>query len=110
MNAGQPKEERMSTNYGSDVGSSAPSRSAKKSDADVQHGVDIRKYLSDAKSLTSRLEAQVKARPFVALGAVAGISFVAGSILGNRIGQLAVAIGIGYAATRIAQVNVRSDA
>ena len=101
----------MSTNYGNDVAASTAPRSGnKKSDEDVQHGVDIKKYLKDAKSLTSRLESQVTERPFVALGAVAGLSFVAGSILGSRVGQLAVAIGIGYAATRIAQINVRSDA
>jgi hypothetical protein len=69
----------------------------------TEHGVDIKKYLDDAKSMGKNLESQMSTRPYVVLGAVAGVSFVAGSLLGSRIGQLAVAIGIGYAATHFLQ-------
>lgn len=85
-------------------GSASASRGGgKESSSTEQHGVDIKKYLDDAKSMGKNLESQMTTRPYVVLGAVAGVSFVAGSLLGSRIGQLAVAIGLGYAATHFLQ-------
>ena len=80
-------------------------RKSHRSIADDVHGVDLRKYLDEAKSLGERLDAQMTTHPYVALGAVAGASFLAGAILGTRIGRFAVAVGLGYAATRFAQMN-----
>lgn len=86
------------------VTSGSASKSSKESaSSSTEHGVDIKKYLDDAKSMGKNLESQMSTRPYVVLGAVAGVSFVAGSLLGSRIGQLAVAIGIGYAATHFLQ-------
>ncbi len=111
------KGDVMNSNLGnSDLGSSSSgsksagepraasgvSRSTKEA-TETPHGVDIKKYLDDAKSMGKTLETQMSSRPYVVLGAVAGASFVAGSLLGSRIGQLAVAIGVGYAATRFLQ-------
>jgi hypothetical protein len=48
------------------------------------------------RNLGEQLETQIHERPFVVLGAVAGASFVAGSLLGSRLGQIAVAIAGGY--------------
>lgn len=50
------------------------------------------------KNLGTQLEEQVRKRPYVVLGAAAGVGFVAGSLLGSRLGQLLIAVGIGYAA------------
>src|SRR5437762_7718190 len=99
----------MNNNYGNDFGSGSTSSSASSTKGESRsrqnesksstsastepHGVDLRKYLDEAKSLGQRLETQMSSRPYVALGAVAGVSFLAGSLLGSRIGQLAVAIG-----------------
>jgi ElaB/YqjD/DUF883 family membrane-anchored ribosome-binding protein len=114
----------MNNNYGNDLGSGSTSSSTsgtssagsstkaesrsrlnetRSATSTEPHGVDLRKYLDEAKSLGEQLETQMSSRPYVALGAVAGISFLAGSLLGSRIGQLAVAIGIGYAATHFLQ-------
>jgi hypothetical protein len=110
----------MNNNYGNDygasgtsAGSTASKTSESKSDktesrstesrSHETHGVDLRKYADEAKSLGRSLESQMTTRPYVVLGAVAGGAFVAGSLLGSRIGQLAIAIGVGYAATRLLQ-------
>ena len=85
------------------AGSASKSSKETASSSSTEHGVDIKKYLDDAKSMGKNLESQMSTRPYVVLGAVAGVSFVAGSLLGSRIGQLAVAIGIGYAATHFLQ-------
>jgi hypothetical protein len=96
---------------GSVTSGSASKASKEPSSSSTEHGVDIKKYLDDAKSMGKNLESQMSTRPYVVLGAVAGVSFVAGSLLGSRIGQLAVAIGIGYAATHFLQdTDVKSIA
>ena len=48
------------------------------------------------KNLGEQLETQMKERPYVVLGAVAGVGFVAGSLLGSRLGQVAIALAGGY--------------
>lgn len=48
------------------------------------------------KNLGEQLETQIKDRPYVVLGAVAGVGFVAGSLLGSRLGQIAIALAGGY--------------
>ena len=105
----------MNTNYG-DVGVSSSAnekanastdksadKRAKRSDlrSHDEHGVDVKKVLSEAKSLGRRLETQMAARPLTVLAAASGASFVAGAILGRRVGQLAVAIGLGFVASRL---------
>lgn len=50
------------------------------------------------RNLGAQLEEQVRKRPYVVIGAAAGLGFVAGSLLGSRLGQLLLAAGIGYAA------------
>jgi hypothetical protein len=41
---------------------------------------------------------QARLRPYAVLSAAAGIGFVAGSLLGSRLGQIAMAAGVGYMA------------
>jgi len=50
------------------------------------------------RNLGAQIDQQVRKSPYVALGAAAGIGFVAGSLFGSRLGQLLLAAGIGYAA------------
>jgi hypothetical protein len=49
------------------------------------------------KNLARQIEEQIEQQPMVALGAVAGLGFIAGSLLGSRLGQLALAVAGGYA-------------
>ncbi len=53
------------------------------------------------RNLSEQIDEQVHKRPYVALGAAAGIGFVAGSILGSRLGQVLLAAGVGYAAKQL---------
>ena len=53
------------------------------------------------RNLGSQIDEQVRKRPYVVLGAAAGIGFVAGSLLGSRLGQVLLAAGLGYAAKRV---------
>jgi hypothetical protein len=114
--SGKNDSKSASSSSSGNVSSSATatgsaSRSGKEQASGTEHGVDIKKYLDDAKSMGKNLESQMTTRPYVVLGAVAGVSFVAGSLLGSRLGQLAVAIGIGYAATHFLQdTDVKSIA
>jgi ElaB/YqjD/DUF883 family membrane-anchored ribosome-binding protein len=63
--------------------------------------LDVKKALAEVKSFGHTLESQMRTRPYVALAATAGVSFLAGSILGTRVGRLALAAGAGYLATRV---------
>jgi hypothetical protein len=47
--------------------------------------------------LGSEVEEQLRKRPYVVLGAAAGLGFTAGSLLGSRLGQMLLAAGLGYA-------------
>jgi hypothetical protein len=53
------------------------------------------------RNLGSQIDEQVRKRPYVVLGAAAGFGFVAGSVLGSRLGQMLLAVGVGYAAKRV---------
>ncbi len=53
------------------------------------------------RNLGDQLDEQVHKRPYVVIGAAAGVGFVAGSILGSRLGQVLLAAGVGYAAKHV---------
>jgi ElaB/YqjD/DUF883 family membrane-anchored ribosome-binding protein len=59
-------------------------------------GMSMDKIRDVGKNLGEQLETQMKDRPYVVLGAVAGVGFVAGSLLGSRLGQVAIALAGGY--------------
>lgn len=59
-------------------------------------GVDIERLREVGQNLSSQLEEQVQKRPYVVVGAAAGIGFVLGSLFGSRLGQVLLAAGIGY--------------
>jgi ElaB/YqjD/DUF883 family membrane-anchored ribosome-binding protein len=60
--------------------------------------VDMVRLREAGKNLGVQLEEQARKRPYVVIGAAAGLGFVAGSLLGSRLGQLLLAAGIGYLA------------
>jgi hypothetical protein len=53
------------------------------------------------RNLSGQLDDQVRKRPYAVVGAAAGIGFVAGSILGSRLGQVLLAAGMGYMAKHV---------
>jgi hypothetical protein len=59
-----------------------------------------------SRNLGLQLKAQTGKRPYVMLGAAASIGFIAGSLFGSRLGQVALAAGIGYVAKNVLQGNV----
>jgi hypothetical protein len=54
------------------------------------------------RNLSSQVDEQVQRRPYVVIGAVAGLGFVAGSLFGSRLGQVLLAAGLGYFARNLA--------
>jgi len=63
--------------------------------------IEIDRLRAAGRNLGAQLQEQARKRPFVVMGAAAGLGFVAGSMLGTRLGQLVLAAGIGYAAKDI---------
>jgi hypothetical protein len=58
--------------------------------------LSLEKIRAAGRNIGEQLQQQLEERPYVVLGAVAGAGFVAGALVGSRLGQIAVAIGGGY--------------
>jgi len=65
------------------------------------HPIEMDRLREVGRNLGGQIDEQVRKRPYAVLGAAAGFGFVAGSILGSRLGQVLLAAGIGYAAKRV---------
>jgi ElaB/YqjD/DUF883 family membrane-anchored ribosome-binding protein len=65
------------------------------------HGLDVSRLREVGKNLGAQIEEQVQKRPYVVIGAAAGIGFVAGSLFGSRLGQMLLAAGLGYVAKNL---------
>jgi ElaB/YqjD/DUF883 family membrane-anchored ribosome-binding protein len=63
--------------------------------------MDLSRLRELTRNLGGQLEEQARKRPYVALGAAVGVGFVAGSLLGSRLGQALLAAGIGYVAKNL---------
>jgi ElaB/YqjD/DUF883 family membrane-anchored ribosome-binding protein len=61
------------------------------------------------RNLGTQLEEQVHKRPYMVIGAAAGVGFVAGSLFGSRLGQLLLAAGIGYLAKNVLEGEIDMD-
>jgi hypothetical protein len=59
-------------------------------------GADVERWREVGRNLGTQIEEQVHKRPYVVVGAAAGIGFVAGSLFGSRLGQMLLAAGLGY--------------
>lgn len=66
-----------------------------------EHGLDVARLREVGKNLGEQIEEQVHKRPYVVIGAAAGIGFVAGSLFGSRLGQMLLAAGLGYVAKNL---------
>jgi hypothetical protein len=66
-----------------------------------EHGLDVSRLREVGKNLGEQIEEQVQKRPYVVIGAAAGIGFVAGSLFGSRLGQMLLAAGLGYLAKHL---------
>jgi ElaB/YqjD/DUF883 family membrane-anchored ribosome-binding protein len=69
--------------------------------ANARRRLELGRWRDAGRNLSTQIDEQVHKRPYVALGAAAGIGFVAGSLFGTRLGQLVMAIGLGYVAKGI---------
>jgi ElaB/YqjD/DUF883 family membrane-anchored ribosome-binding protein len=58
--------------------------------------LDVDRLREVGQNLSAQLEEQVHKRPYVVVGAAAGVGFVLGSLLGSRLGQVLLAAGVGY--------------
>jgi hypothetical protein len=66
-----------------------------------EHGLDVSRLREVGRNLGEQIEEQVQKRPYVVIGAAAGIGFVAGSLFGSRLGQMLLAAGLGYVAKNL---------
>ena len=74
-----------------------------------EHGIDVARLREVGKNLGSQIEEQVQKRPYVVIGAAAGIGFVAGSLFGSRLGQMLLAAGLGYVAKNLVGGDIDVD-
>lgn len=66
-----------------------------------EQGLDVARLREVGKNLGAQIEEQVQKRPYVVIGAAAGVGFVAGSLFGSRLGQMLLAAGLGYVAKNL---------
>ncbi|HXX67012.1 MAG TPA: hypothetical protein VEK07_07520 [Polyangiaceae bacterium] len=59
--------------------------------------LEIARLRDVTRNLGAQIEQQVGKRPYLAIGAAAGIGFALGSVFGSRLGQVLLAVGLGYA-------------
>jgi hypothetical protein len=59
-------------------------------------GIDIERLRRAGQNLGGQVDQQVRKRPYVAVGLAAGLGFLAGSIFGSRLGQMVLAMGVGF--------------
>ncbi len=93
-------EERTSTRRTADEARAAAGEKAK---------IDMARLRDAGKNLGVQLEEQARKRPYVVIGAAAGLGFVAGSLFGSRLGQLLLAAGIGYMAKDVFDGEIGMD-
>jgi ElaB/YqjD/DUF883 family membrane-anchored ribosome-binding protein len=72
-------------------------------------GMEMARLREAGRNLATQLEEQVHKRPYIVIGAAAGVGFVAGSLFGSRLGQLLLAAGIGYAAKNVLEGEIGLD-
>jgi ElaB/YqjD/DUF883 family membrane-anchored ribosome-binding protein len=69
---------------------------ARQSSSDAQRRFELGRWREVGQNLSTQIDEQIHKRPYVAVGAAAGVGFVAGSLFGSRLGQVLVAVGFGY--------------
>jgi ElaB/YqjD/DUF883 family membrane-anchored ribosome-binding protein len=71
--------------------------------------MDMARLREAGRNLGTQLEEQIHKRPYMVIGAAAGVGFVAGSLLGSRLGQLVLAASIGYVAKNVLEGDIGMD-
>jgi ElaB/YqjD/DUF883 family membrane-anchored ribosome-binding protein len=61
------------------------------------------------RNLGAQVDEQVRKRPYVVIGAAAGLGFVVGSLFGSRLGQVLLAAGMGYVAKNVLEGDMGID-
>jgi ElaB/YqjD/DUF883 family membrane-anchored ribosome-binding protein len=77
--------------------------------AGEEGGIEMDRLREVGRNIGSQLEEQVQKRPYVVIGAAAGIGFVAGSLFGSRLGQMLLAAGIGYLVKNVVNGDIGVD-
>lgn len=72
-------------------------RRRRASDDTERRKLEIARLREVTRNLATQIGEQVGKRPYVVIGAAAGVGFVAGSLFGSRLGQVLLAVGLGYA-------------
>jgi ElaB/YqjD/DUF883 family membrane-anchored ribosome-binding protein len=68
--------------------------------------LEMERLRAVGRNLGAQLGEQVHKRPYVVIGAAAGLGFVAGSLLGSRLGQMLLAAGIGYVVKNVVEGDI----
>ncbi|HZU83081.1 MAG TPA: hypothetical protein VE987_09205 [Polyangiaceae bacterium] len=71
-----------------------------------REGFDMARLREVGRNLGMQVGEQARKRPYVALGAAAGVGFVAGSLFGSRLGQMLLAAGLGYFAKNVLEGDI----
>jgi len=90
------------------VGAQRTERNGQEAEANVRRR-EVERLREIGRNLGGQIEEQVRKRPLVVAGAAAGIGFVAGSLFGSRLGQVLLAVGIGYMAKNLASGELGVD-
>jgi len=72
----------------------------------VGGGLDTERLRAVGRNLGAQLEEQARKRPYVVIGAAAGVGFVLGSLFGSRLGQMLLAVGVGYVAKNVLEGDI----
>jgi hypothetical protein len=75
-------------------------------DQTERRGLDVARMREAGRNLAAQIEQQAVKRPFVVIGAAAGVGFVAGSLFGSRLGQVLLAAAGGYVAKNLLEGEI----
>ncbi len=86
---------------GQEHASRRPDSGYRADSSSARRPIEMDRLREVGRNLGGQIDEQVRKRPYAVLGAAVGFGFVAGSILGSRLGQVLLAAGVGYAAKRV---------
>ncbi len=73
------------------------------------HRLEAARLLEASRNLGEQVAEQAGKRPYVVIGAAAGVGFVAGSLFGSRLGQMLLMAGLGYVAKTVLGSEIGVD-
>ena len=90
------EDEAQRQQQGRREGARKHARAAHREEKDDDEADKLAKLRDVGRNLSEQLEVQMRERPYVVLGAAAGVGFALGAMVGSRLGQIALAAGVGY--------------